>query len=100
MKCYSVNIMTLKGEYKSVYVGGDLSEAKKVRKEYNLCLSSEEAMEEKDCIAVFYFPRPYSKRVSGKARHMHALDKAKKAEKREEAKTKESAPKSKKKEAK
>lgn len=88
MKCYAVNIMTLKGEYKSVYLGGDLSKAKQVNREYKLCLSDEESMKKKDCIAVFFFPRPYSKRVSGKARHMHALDKAKKVSEREEAKSK------------
>lgn len=71
MKCYAVNIMTLEGEYKSVYLGNDLAKAKKINKEYRV------GMLDKDCMAVFFFPKPYSKRVSGQARHFQFLEKEK-----------------------
>lgn len=80
MKCYTVVAMTTKGEYKSVYLGNDLAAAKKINREYKTDLKA------KDAIAVFFFPKPYSKRVSGEARHFEALEKAKKAKKREVAK--------------
>ena len=80
MKCYTVVAMTTKGEYKSVYLGNDLAAAKQVNRSYKQDLKG------KDCIAVFFFPKPYSKRVSGEARHFEALEKERKAKKREEVK--------------
>ena len=80
MKCYTVAIMTLKGEYKSVYLGSDLAEAKRVNREYRKDKFGEE------CIAVFFFPKPYSKRVSGTARHLLSVEKAKQEDPRTRAK--------------
>lgn len=80
MKCYTVAIVTPEGEYKSVYLGGDLAEAKKVYREYK------RDKWEKDCIAVFFFPKPSSRRVSGTARHLVSIEKAKMEDERERAK--------------
>ncbi len=82
MKCYAVNIMTPKGEYKSVYLGADLAEAKKVYREYK----KEKFGDDKEAIAAFFFPKPYSKRVSGTARHLLSCEKAKAEAERERAK--------------
>ena len=71
MKCYTVAIMTLEGEYKSVYLGSDLAEAKRINREYRKDKFG------KECIAVFFYPKPYSKRVSGTARHLLSVEKAK-----------------------
>lgn len=80
MKCYTVAIMTPEGEYKSVYLGGDLAEAKRIYREYK------REKFEKDCIAVFFFPKPYSRRISGTARHLQALEKEKAEQSRKRAK--------------
>jgi len=82
MKCYTVAIMTPKGEYKSVYLGGDLAEAKKIYREYK----RDKFGDDKEAIAVFFFPKPYSRRVSGTARHLESVEKAKAEAERDRAK--------------
>ena len=71
MKCYAVNIMTPDGDFKSVYIGADLGEAKRIYREYK------RDKFDKDCIAAFLFSKPTSRRVSGGARHLVAIEKAK-----------------------
>ncbi len=83
MKCYTVVARTLKGEYKSVYLGSDLAEAKKVNREYKTDLAA------KDCMAVFFFPKPYSKRVCGIGHQFDHDAKIASNKKREEEKAKE-----------
>ena len=72
--------MTLEGEYKSVYLGSDLAEAKRINREYRKDKFG------KECIAVFFYPKPYSKRVSGTARHLLSVEKAKQEDQRQRAK--------------
>ena len=61
MKCYTVVSRALEGEFKTEYLGNDLGEAKKVYRALKLDGP-------KNNMAVFFFPKPYSKRVWGVGR--------------------------------
>ena len=62
MKCYTVAIRDMSGEFSTAYLGNDLTEAKRIYREYRTDLPK------KNCMAVFFFPKPSSKRVNGLGR--------------------------------